>query len=146
MIKHLFCIVSLCLVASGCVSTSTFTGIGQDLTIYVNDKAPASLDAQPQDSYATKGFGQYRFKIEQGDETVMHGLMPLKFNGGYLALDILFFAPAIFFNVREMFRFYEFDPAAETIRYKKKEGDRWTEYQPTAAEVEGAREYFGKQD
>ncbi len=72
----------------------------------------------------------------------MYGLVPLKFNGGYLATDILFFAPAMFFNLREVFPYYQFDLESNEVRYKKKESDEWTIYKPKVEEVERAKTYF----
>ena len=72
----------------------------------------------------------------------MYGLIPLKFNSGYLVADILFFAPAAFYNLREVYPFYEFDVEKNEVRYKKNVGDQWTVYKPTPAEVARAQAYF----
>jgi hypothetical protein len=75
----------------------------------------------------------------------MYGLVPLKFNGGYLAAGILFFAPATFYNLREVYPFYEFDAAHGVVRYRKREQDPWMTHTPTAAEAERAKAYFATQ-
>ncbi len=73
----------------------------------------------------------------------MYGLVPLKFNGGYLALDILFFAPAMFFNLREVFPYYEFDSEEGVVRYRLEKDSDWTTYKPTVAEIAHAKSFFG---
>ena len=70
------------------------------------------------------------------------GILPLKFNGGYLALDILFFAPAMFFNLREVFPYYEFDLEKRVVKYRLKETEDWQVYVPTAAEAERGGKFF----
>ena len=73
----------------------------------------------------------------------LYGVLPLKFNGGYLALDILFFfAPAMFFNLREGYPYYEFDMDKRVVRYKKHPSDPWVNYQPSEAESQRAKGHF----
>lgn len=67
----------------------------------------------------------------------------MKFNGGYLAADILFFAPALFYNLREVYPYYEFDAEKQEIRYKKKPEDSWRIYHPLPEEVANSKAYFG---
>ncbi len=43
-------------------------------------------------TYKATSFGQYRFRAEKPGMEPMYGLIPLKFNSGYLVADILFFA------------------------------------------------------
>ena len=112
----------------------------------MNDKPQFMLETQPEQTYSTTSFGQYQFKLESEGHEPMYGLMPLKFNGGYLAADILFFAPAMFFNLREVFPYYQFDLEHKEIRYKKNIEDSWTVYKPEAAEVNRAKAYFEKRD
>ena len=68
----------------------------------------------------------------------------MKFNGGYLAADILFFAPAMFYNLREVYPYYEFDVENGVVRYKRNANDPWVSYKPTPAEQDHARNYFQK--
>ena len=89
------------------------------------------------------GFDQQgQFKVEQADGKSLYGVLPLKFNGGYLAVDILFFAPAAFFNLREVYPYYQFDIDKGVVRYKSKATGPWLEYAPIAAESERAKAYF----
>lgn len=133
------------LLISGCSATSelnTKTNLGQ---IVINDNSPMiiSPDTAVKKSYSTTSFGQFNFKLsESAINQTMYGVVPLKFNGGYLAADILFFAPAMFFNLREFYPFYEFDVASGTIKYKKFKSEPWTIHQPTDSEILRAKKYF----
>lgn len=129
---------------SACSATTTFQSKDAGLTLKVNDDEPISIDQPSSKTYSTTSFGQYKFKASKEGVDPMYGLMPLKFNGGYLAADILFFAPAAFFNLRQVFPYYEFDIIGGTVNYKKKEDDNWTSYKPTAAEIENAKQHFGE--
>lgn len=108
----------------------------------VQIKTSAKNEAPRSESYATTSFGNYEFQVSADGKDPFYGVLPLKFNGGYLALDILFFAPATFFNLREVFPYYEFDQARGMIKYKLKEADSWTEYQPTQEETDRAKRFF----
>lgn len=95
--------------------------------------------------FSDTSFGQYKFKAmdNSGSET-FYGLLPLKFNGGYLALDILFFAPAMFFNLRSVYPQYEIAVEEGSIKYRADANDPWQEYRPTQAEQDHAKTYFMK--
>jgi len=83
---------------------------------------------------STTSFGNYEFRADAPGYEPLYGILPLKFNGGYLALDILFFAPAAFFNLREVYPFYEFDLDKKNVRYKIKPEDEWSTAVPLQAE------------
>jgi len=87
-------------------------------------------------------FGNYEFQARDGDAEPLYGILPLKFKGGHLAVDILLFAPAAFFNLRAAFAFYEIDVANGVIRYKSKRSEAWNEYTPKPEEAERARNYY----
>ena len=93
--------------------------------------------ADPKKSYSlsTTSFGQYPFKLENESHEDFYGILPLKFNGGYLALDILFFAPATLFNLREVYPQYQFDIVEGVVKYRRTPEQSWREYKPTEAEV-----------
>lgn len=133
----------LALTLAGCSATTTMHSNDPELQVKINHDAPLALSQPVSRTYDTTSFGQYQFKAYRADGSEMYGVMPLKFNGGYLVADILFFAPAAFFNLREVFPFYEFDLDAGVIRYKKNMNDAWTVYKPTQAEAERAAVYFG---
>ncbi|MEI7037600.1 hypothetical protein [Fulvimonas yonginensis] len=88
-------------------------------------------------------FGNYEFKAESPGHDAFYGILPLRFHGGRLAADILFFAPAAFFNLRGAFPYYEIDTDNGVIRYKVHANDPWQEYRPTTAERERAKQFFG---
>lgn len=127
---------------TGCTATTSFETVQPDVSIRVNGEPP--LDISEKHTYSTTSFGQYRFKAEKEGMEPMYGLLPLKFNGGYLAADILFFAPALFFNLREVFSYYQIDTENNEVRYKENESDKWTAYKPELEEAESAKSYFGE--
>lgn len=127
---------------AGCSATTSFQESPRDLSLLVNDST--FLDINQSHTYPTTSFGQYRFRAEQPGQEPMYGILPLKFNGGYLAADILFFAPALFYNLREVFPYYQIDPEKQEIRYRKKRSEPWTVYRPTPAEIQSAKIYFSK--
>jgi hypothetical protein len=101
-----------------------------------------TLDLPAQQSLKGTSFGNYEFKAIDADTPPFYGILPLKFKGGHLAADIILFAPAAFFNLREAFPFYEIDVKDGVIRYKEKSTDVWTEYKPKPEEAARAQNYF----
>ncbi len=130
---------------AACTATTTFQASVEDAELRINQKPAINLNDATEQTYYATSFGQYAFELSQEGKEPMYGMVPLKFNGGYLALDILFFAPALFYNLREVYPFYEFDTENAVIRFKKKESDPWQTYYPSQAEVERARSYFNKE-
>lgn len=94
--------------------------------------------------FSTTSFGNYEFKAEAPGKEPFYGILPLKFNGGYLALDILFFAPATFFNLREVYPYYEFDLDKKHVRYKKNPEEEWSIFVPLKADEEQGRQALSK--
>ncbi len=128
---------------TGCTASMQLDARQDNVLISVKNQDQFTVAPQVERTYKTTSFGQYEFKAEAEGYEPMYGLMPLKFNGGYLVADILFFAPALFFNLREVFPFYELDLENKVIKYKLKESDEWTSYKPKQVEVERAIYYFG---
>jgi hypothetical protein len=131
-------------VLSACTATTSLRATDPELALAINKDSEVTLDSPVHRTYDTTSFGQYQFKATKPGMEPMYGLVPLKFNGGYLTADILLFAPALFFNLREVYPIYEFDVAQGVVRYKKKESDQWMSYKPTSAEAERAKQYFVK--
>ena len=131
-------------ILSACSAHTSFQSMNQEVELNVNKNEAINITEDVPQKYATTSFGQYIFKATSNGKEPIYGLMPLKFNSGYLVADIMFFAPAMFFNLREVFPYYEFDVNAGVVRYKKKEGDTWSTYTPTQPEIERAKKYFGK--
>lgn len=138
-------IAGLALLAlSACVSTTSYQAKEAGLQLTVNKDSAVSVDKGDSHTYNTTSFGQYFFKLSDGGAQTMYGLLPLKFNGGYLAMDILFFAPAMFYDLREVFPYYQFDIKDGIVQYKKKPQDNWVTHKSTPAEIERAKRYFNK--
>ncbi|WP_019616845.1 hypothetical protein [Psychromonas ossibalaenae] len=129
-------------ILSACSAKTSFQAMDDKVELNVNKNEAISVIDNTSQSYSTTSFGQYVFKATSDGKEPMYGLMPLKFNGGYLAADILFFAPAMFFNLREVYPHYQFDVDAGVIRYKNKDKADWVTYTPTKSEVERAKKYF----
>jgi hypothetical protein len=126
---------------TGCVATTNLNVAqsGSELVV----KKTASTATPRTEKLTTTSFGNYEFKATSPGLEPMTGILPLKFNGGYLALDILFFAPAMFFNLREPYAYYEFDLVERVVRYRRKSTDPWNVYTPTAAEATRGERHFG---
>ena len=131
-------------VLGGCSATANLDAMEPGVSLSVNEKKKITLETHSSQAYATTSFGQYKFKAEKEGVEPMYGLIPLKFNSGYLFVDILFFAPALFFNLREVFPYYQFDLNKNEIRYKRKELDEWVIHHPTPSEIENAKRYFAE--
>lgn len=128
------------LLLSACSAVTSVSSVQPDANITI--KNGKGSDNPRTEKLAATSFGNYEFKVEQADGKNMYGVLPLKFNGGYLAVDILFFAPAAFFNLREVYPYYQFDIDKGVVRYKSKATGPWLEYAPIAAESERAKAYF----
>ena len=118
---------------------STISSPQPGTVVSVQDK---SLNLPAQQSLKVTIFVIYEFKASSGDAPPFYCILPLKFKGGHLAADIILFAPAAFFNLREAFPFYDIDVQNGVIRYKAKATDEWVEYKPKPEEVAHAHNYF----
>jgi len=137
-------VATLIVALSGCTATTSFESAQKDVSLTINDKQTIDISKSNNNTYYATSFGQYIFKAEKEGTEPMYGLIPLKFNGGYLAADILFFAPAMFYNLREVYPYYKFDLERKEVLYKKKETDQWRFYKPLPDEIERAKRYFYK--
>src|SRR5690606_34285519 len=127
---------------SACSATTTMHSVDPGVSVKINQESSLALSAPISRTYPTTSFGQYHFQVRRTGLEPMYGLMPLKFNGGYLAADILFFAPATFYNLREVYPYYQFDAANGTVQYRKKTSEPWINYTPSPAEAARAKAYF----
>jgi hypothetical protein len=128
------------LALEGCTTVSTMSTAQPDVAIAVGERTYSTLPVT--DTFLATTFGNYEFKASKPGQEPLYGLLPMKFNPGYLVLDILFFAPATFFNLREPYPFYMFDLDKRVIRFKRKENEDWREYSPVSAESATAQRYF----
>ncbi len=128
---------------AGCAATTTITTTQNDAKVFV--KASASSAAPRSETFNTTSFGNFEFRALAEGNQPFYGILPLKFNGGYLALDILFFAPAAFFNLREVYPYYDFDVEKRVVKYKIKASDEWNTYVPLEAESVRAQDFYKNQ-
>jgi hypothetical protein len=133
-------LLALIVMLTGCVASTTMSTTQSSATIAV--KKSQSTEIPRKESFTTTSFGNFEFRAETPGTEPFTGILPLKFNGGYLALDILFFAPAMFFNLREVYPYYEFDLEKRIVKYRKKETEDWQVYVPTPAEAERSGKFF----
>ncbi len=143
MIKNIV-LTLFALLLAGCVASTTIRSVEPDVKLSINDKPAVALDRPFENSYATTTFGNYRFAaVAEGFEP-FYGILPLQFKGANLALDILFFAPATFFNLRGVYPYYEFDVKEGVVRYRRNTEEGWTTYKPSPAEAQNAIDYFNQ--
>lgn len=128
------------LLLSACASTTSMTA--RDPQTQINLRGTV-LELPAQHSLRGTSFGNYEFKAQAPGQDPFYGVLPLQFKGEHLALDVLLFMPAAFFNLRAAFKFYEIDVGNQVIRFKSKASAEWTEVRPKPAEAERARVYFG---
>lgn len=131
-------LIGTALAIGACSSMSTISAHDPGTKLLVKGKA---IELPTTQSMKGTSFGNYEIKATNGD-SALYGILPLKFKGGHLAADIILFAPAAFFNLREAFAFYEIDAKNGVIRYKEKAGDPWAEYTPKAAEAAHAKDFY----
>lgn len=146
MIKHRALALS-CLVLpvlAGCTSTSSIHSAQPDVTMHIRGYEPAATPNS--NSYSATSFGNYDFKATKEGHEPLYGILPMQFHPERVVLDALFFAPGLFFNLRDTYTFYEVDLEEGVVRYKDKEQEPWLSYKPTPQEIERARQYFETQD
>ncbi|MCV2368086.1 hypothetical protein [Roseateles oligotrophus] len=132
--------LSAVLLLSACAATTNFSSSNPSARLEV--KESLNTQATRTESFQATSFGNYEFRAQAEGMEPLYGVLPLKFNGGYLALDILFFAPAMFFNLREVYPFYEFDLEKGVVKYRHKNTDEWVTYFPLEAEKQRAKRHF----
>lgn len=133
-------IIFVAIMIAGCSATTTLSSVQPKAIIDVKE---AKNTGNPRtETLDTTSFGNYEFRVTGENKRELFGILPLKFNEGYLTLDILFFPPAAFFNLREVYPFYEFDLEKSIVKYKKNQNDNWHIYSPSAAESDRAKSWF----
>jgi len=127
---------------AACSSIATIESHDTATTLALKDR---SLSLPANARIRGTSFGNYEFKATATYDTSVqpfYGVFPLALKGGHMAADILFFTPALFFNLRGAFKFYEVDVRNHTIRYRDDESDPWNTYQVKPEEEARARAYF----
>ncbi len=135
-----FALLLAATLSSGCTTTANFAALQADAAVEVKQTAQSNVP-RAEVMHATT-FGNYEFRATRPGAQPLYGRLPLRFAGGNLALDILFFAPAIFLNIREPFAFYEFDLDQRAVRFRSAEKDGWQTYQPNDVDVAKAKQVF----
>jgi|GEM_PF-5211530 hypothetical protein len=125
---------------SACTASTTFHSPQSGTEVAVKETTATAVPRT--EKLNTTSFGNYEFSARSPGLEPLTGILPLDFKGEYLALDILFFAPAMFFNLREPYAHYEFDLVERVVRYRRKESDAWSVYTPTAEEQARGQRYF----
>ncbi len=136
--RHVALAFCLALV-SACSSMTTISSPQAGTTLVLRDR---SVNLPLTEKVKGTSFGNYQFKAIDNGADPFYGILPLRFKGGRLAVDIILFAPAAFFNLREVFPYYEIDVNQRVIRYKNTPTEGWTEYKPKPEEAEHARTFF----
>ena len=128
-------------VLGGCSTVTRLEGSAPGTTLAI--KGIDRTELPRTEDLASKATGQYEFMATTPDGKKLYGLLPLKVNGGTMAMSIVFFAPALFIGgFRDVFPFYQVDPEKNVLRFKLKETDEWRQYQPRAVEGKRSKEYF----
>lgn len=139
-IRMIPALVLATVLSAGCTATTSLTAVQGGTSLEMKEAAQTTLPRS--ETLGVTTFGNYEFKAESAGFDPLYGVLPLRLNGSYMALDILFFCPALFFNLREAFPHYQFDLDKRVVRYRKKESDPWVEHQPTSAESARAQSFF----
>src|SRR4249919_2268070 len=91
-------VVGAAALLSACTSVATISSVQSGTVVSLREHAVTTPGQQPLKSTS---FTNFEFKaIEPGNDQPLYGVLPLEFRGGHLALDILFFAPGAFLNLR----------------------------------------------
>lgn len=125
----------------GCAAVTRFEAATPGTTLIVRGLERMELPKEVQ--LESKATGQHEFLAATPAGQRLYGILPLRVNGGTMAVSILLFAPALFIGgFRDVFPFYQLDPEAGLLRYKVDEREDWREYKPTAAESNRAKLHF----
>ena len=125
----------------GCANVTRFEAATPGTTLAIRDVGRLELPREVQ--LGSKATGQHEFMAATPAGHTLYGILPLRVNGGTMAVSILFFAPALFIGgFRDVFPYYQVDPEAGLLRYKADERDDWRLYRPTAAESNRAKVLF----
>ena len=126
------------LLLQACSTLTHFEAVQPGSTLSMKAISKVALPADMQvDSKAT---GQHPFMAVSASGEKLYGLLPLHVNGGTMTTSILFFAPALFIGgFRDAYPFYQFDPDAGVLRYRKNASDEWRLFKPSEAEAARAK-------
>src|SRR5687767_14416514 len=103
---------------AACSTTTTIAALPAGATLDVKTSSQTTVPRS--ERYEVTTFGNYEFRGGAPGAEPFYGLLPLRFRGDYLALDILFLAPLAFKNLRSVYPYYEFDLESRVVRYRAK--------------------------
>ena len=90
---------------AGCSTVTRLEGTAPGTTLAIRGSDRTELPRT--ENLSSKATGQYEFLATTPEGKKLYGLLPLKVNGGTMAMSILFFAPALFIGgFRDVFPFY----------------------------------------
>jgi hypothetical protein len=125
----------------GCANVTRLESTVPGTRLTMRDVAASELPRN--EKLGSRSTGQYEFMAVTPQGGEFYGLLPLRVNGGTMAMSILFFAPALFIGgFRDVFPYYQIDPEGQVLRYKVKEQDEWRIYHPSTAESDRSKAYF----
>lgn len=128
-------------VFAGCSGMTTVDSVQPNTVFAAKDHAAASTPVPGR--FRSTSFGNYEFKATAEGHKTLYGIVPLQLKAGRIVLDALIFAPGFFFNLREVYPYYQIDLDKGVVRYKEELPDEWEEYTPTPEEMERAQGFFG---
>ena len=91
----------------------------------------------------SKATGQHEFMVQTPQGQSLYGILPLRLNGGRMAMSILFFAPALpLGGFRDAHPNYLFDLERGEIRYQAEGSPDWRIHKVSGAESARAKAFF----
>lgn len=142
----LLLLLLLCqLVLQGCTSKSTFTAVQEDVSIKIG-KTDIEGELPITGDINRTTFGRYPMMISKEGYDPMYCNVPMVVSAGYIIADVLFFAPAAFFNSNGSLPFYLIDIKERTIKYKKDDSGEWIVYPIQKAESDSVQNWFSQQE
>lgn len=113
--------------ATGCHTISKLSSVSEPVKVQIL-KTTINGEIPQTGAIPWTTFGKYPVKVEKDGSEPLYAQLPLRVSGGAIALDAIFFAPAMFFNMQHPFPFYEFDVENKVIKFKRKENQEWITY------------------
>lgn len=138
-IKLTSMVTLICFFISGCTAMTTISSKQSNVSLRIENQTFSSLPAK--NEFPVTTFGPYVYLAEKEGYDPLYGILPLSVDIGSVILDSLLFAPALFFNVRYVFPYYEIDIDKKLIRFSH-DGRQWWESNVSPEETEQAKAYF----
>ena len=128
-------------IVTGCSAMTNIKATTPGVSLKVKDRAYATLPVN--DTFSTTSFGNYEFVVEKDGQEPLYGLLPQKFNVGYLLADLLTIPTMflLFHNLFEVYAYYDIHPDKKIIRYSE-DNITWSDKNMLPAESELAKKYY----